>query len=131
MSFYEDENKVLSFWEPREDYQGFTNVLHGGIQATLMDELASWYIFVKVRTSGMTEGMKVSYHHPVYINGGSITLTAELQERKKRRVEILVRLHQGDGEEPKSEGLCTYAVFPEPLARKKLHYPGYEAFLLE
>lgn len=131
MSFYENERQVLSFWEPRNEYQGFTHVLHGGIQATLMDELASWYIFVKLRTSGMTEEMKVSYDHPVYTNGGRITLTGELHEMRKRRADILVRLYQGEEEEPKSEGICTYAVFPEALARKKLHYPGYEAFVQE
>ncbi len=129
MSFYEHEDQVLSFWEPRDDYQGFSEVLHGGIQATLMDELASWFIFVKLRTSGMTEAMSLSYHHPVYTSGGRITLAAELKEERKRRAEILVRLYQGEEEAPKSEGLCTYAIFPEPLARKKLHYPGYEAFI--
>ena len=131
MSFYQTEDEVISLWEPRPEYQGFDDVLHGGIQATLMDEIASWYIFVKLRTSGMTEGMTVGYHRPVYTNEGGVTLTARLEEERKRRADIRVRLFQGDEESPRSEALCTYAIFPEPLARKKLHYPGYEAFLPE
>ncbi|MFP4300552.1 MAG: PaaI family thioesterase [Spirochaetaceae bacterium] len=129
MTFFEKEDQVLSFWEPKDEYQGFSGVLHGGIQATLMDELASWFVFVKLRTSGMTEGMRLSYTHPVYTTGGKLTLTAELAEQRKRRAEILVRLYQGEAQPPRSEGICTYALFSEPLARKKLHYPGYEAFL--
>lgn len=127
MSFFEEEERVLSYWDPRDEYQGFNDVLHGGIQATLMDELASWYIFVKMGTSGMTEGLNIRYHHAVRTSAGRITLTAELKEERKRRADILVRLYQGD-EELKSESVCTYAIFPEQLARKKLHYPGREAF---
>jgi len=131
MEFHEEEGRVLSFWYPRPEFQGFTNVLHGGIQATLMDELASWYIFVKLQTSGMTEGLSVRYHAPVKTDGPRLTLSAELQEERKRRVDILVRLFQGDEEKPKSEGVCTYVLFPEEMARKRLNYPGVEAFLPE
>jgi acyl-coenzyme A thioesterase PaaI-like protein len=130
MRFFEDAEKVISFWDPRQEYQGFNDVLHGGIQATLMDELASWYIFVKLSTSGMTEGLNLRYLHSVRTSAGRLTLTAELQEERKRRADILVRLYQGE-EELKSEGLCTYVIFPEDLARKKLHYPGREAFYRE
>ena len=128
MSFFEEGEQVLSFWEPRDDYQGFNDVLHGGIQATLMDELASWYIFVKLHTSGMTQGLDVRYHHAVRTTGGRITLVAELQEHRKRRADIHVRLYQGENE-LKSEGICRYVIFPEELARKKLDYPGHDAFI--
>ena len=128
MEFLEEEERVLSFWQPRPEYQGFSDVLHGGIQATLMDELASWYIFVKLETSGMTESLNVRYHGPVKISGPRLTLTAELQEERKRRADILVKLYQGEEETPKSEGVCTYAIFPSEMARKRLHYPGVEAF---
>lgn len=131
MSFFEDGDRVISTWEPKEAYQGFSGVLHGGIQATLMDELASWFVMVQMRTSGMTEGIEVRYHQPVYTTGGTLTLTSELEDRNKRRVRILVRLFQGAAEESRSDAICTYAIFPEKLARKKLHYPGYEAFFAE
>ena len=126
MIFFEEETRVLSFWEPKPDYQGYSDVLHGGIQATLMDELASWYVFVKLKTSGMTSGISVTYSAPVYVNRGQLTLTAELRERRKRQADIVVRLYQGSDEE-KSQGICTYTIFPEEIARKRLDYPGYEA----
>lgn len=128
MRFVEEEERVLCYWEPSGDYQGFTDVLHGGIQATLMDELASWYIFVKLKTSGMTESLSVRYLSPVQTNGGTVTVTAELEKEEKRKAHILLKLYQGEGA-CKSEGRCTYTIFPEALARRKLNYPGHEAFL--
>ena len=127
MTFFEEGEKVFSLWEPRAEYQGFTDVLHGGIQATLMDELASWFVFVKLKTSGMTKSINVSYREPVYISRGTVTLTAELVEKEKRSADILVTLRQGEGE-PKSDALCTYALFAESVAKRKLHYPGVDAF---
>lgn len=44
MEFYEDGDDIVSFWTPGENYQGWMNTLHGGIQATLMDESAGWLI---------------------------------------------------------------------------------------
>ncbi|MFP4329180.1 MAG: PaaI family thioesterase [Spirochaetaceae bacterium] len=128
MRFIEEEERVVSHWEPTASYQGFTDVLHGGIQATLMDELASWYVFVKLKTSGMTERLEVRFNTPVYISGGTVTVTAELVDQERRKARVRLAVYQGDGE-AKSEGECIYTIFPEPLARRKLNYPGYEAFL--
>ena len=54
MKFYEEEEFVVSEWLPRSEFEGYANVLHGGIQATLMDEIASWTIYVKAGTGGVT-----------------------------------------------------------------------------
>ena len=36
------------------EFAGFHDILHGGIQATMMDEIASWVVLVKLDTSGVT-----------------------------------------------------------------------------
>jgi len=52
MSFFEDGDEIISSWDPQEYFQGYNHILHGGIQATLMDEPASWIVFVKLGTAG-------------------------------------------------------------------------------
>ena len=47
MEFYEEDQKIISLWQPKRDYEGFQNILHGGIQATLIDEIAAWSVFIK------------------------------------------------------------------------------------
>ena len=41
LAFYEDEGgRVIAHFTPREEYQGYPGVLHGGIIAALLDEAA-------------------------------------------------------------------------------------------
>ena len=47
MEFYENGDEIVSVWHPRPEYQGWVNTLHGGIQATLADEISSWVVFRK------------------------------------------------------------------------------------
>lgn len=41
MEFYEDGEYIKSYWKPDMRYQGYKNILHGGVQTLLMDEIAS------------------------------------------------------------------------------------------
>ena len=59
MTFIEDGEDILCRWKPTQSHQGWINTLHGGIQATLIDETAGWVVFRKLNTSGMTVKMEV------------------------------------------------------------------------
>lgn len=126
MDFFEDGDEIVSSWEPGEHYQGYLRVLHGGIQATMLDELASWYVFVKLQTTGMTGSMSITYHSPVDIDKGIIEMRASEESIEKKRARIRCLLFQ-EGV-LKSEALCEYVVFSRIVAEKKFHYPGPEAF---
>ena len=54
MEFFEDGDDIVAFWKPQGTYQGWLRTLHGGIQTTLMDELAGWVVLRKLQTSGVT-----------------------------------------------------------------------------
>ena len=127
MEFYEDGDDIVSFWEPTNHFQGYSNVLHGGIQGALMDEIGSWVLFVKLSTSGATSKMEVNYLKPVYTNKGKITLRASPAETEGRLVCVNTSLYDPD------EQLCTtgrmyYYTVPEKIARRRFFYPGREAF---
>ena len=59
--FVDEGEYITCHWVPSENYQGFFHVLHGGIQATLIDEIASWAIFSHEKTAGVTTEMQVKY----------------------------------------------------------------------
>lgn len=127
MEFYEDGEKIVSFWEPDKNYQGFKNVLHGGIQSTLIDEIAAWAVFIKGETAGVTKSIELKYLHPVYINKGPLKLEAKYQNNGKGIAEIEVNLLNHKNEISTS-GKVVYFLYPPKLARKKLNYPGVEAY---
>ena len=67
MEFYEDGDEVVSFWQANEHYQSYLNTLHGGIQATLIDEIAGWVVFHKLQTIGVTNRLNVVYKKALHI----------------------------------------------------------------
>ena len=127
LQFWEDGKELLARWQPQKSLEGWTGVLHGGIQASLLDELAGWIVLVKMKTSGVTAEMNVKYLKPLFISKGEITVKGRLLSFENRRATIQCSLFDGADEEcVKAE--ITYFCFPEKIARAKYHYPGIEAF---
>jgi uncharacterized protein (TIGR00369 family) len=127
MEFYEDGDYLVSEWQPKTFLHGYGNVLHGGIQSTLLDEIASWVVYVKAKTAGVTANMEVKFKKTVYVDKGNLTVRAKLEKVDKKFAYIVAELLDHDGNSC-AEGKLRYFLFPEPIARKKLHYPGSDAF---
>lgn len=128
LEFHVDGDELVSFWEPQPEYQGFINILHGGIQATIMDEIASWTIYVKAETAGVTSEMKVKYHKPIFMNKGKITIRSKIIKQEKRFITLETKMIDIDGKLC-SEAEIKYFTYPNEIARRKLFYPGIEKFL--
>lgn len=64
--FYELENKeLICLVNPRFEYQSYPNRLHGGIAATLLDEVMGRAILINdANTWGVTVDMSMRYHKP-------------------------------------------------------------------
>jgi uncharacterized protein (TIGR00369 family) len=127
LDFYEDGEYIMSEWEPHSHFQGYGNVLHGGIQTTLMDEVASWVVYVKAKTGGVTANLDVKFKKTVYVNKGKIKIRAKLLNTDKRFAYIFAELMDHEGKIC-SEANLRYFIFPEKYAKEKLYYPGHQAF---
>ena len=90
MQFYEEGDLIKCDWAPKEEFCGYHNILHGGIQSTLMDEIASWTMMVKLKKAGVTSKMDVRYKKPVYANTGPIHLESKIIGQKRNLIEIKV-----------------------------------------
>lgn len=122
MEFYEEGDEIISVWDPAESFQGYLNILHGGIQSTLMDEIACWVVLVKLKTGGVTARMDVQYKKPVYSDKGKITLKAKLKNVRMRLAEVSVDLLDHNGELGAS-GKVWYYIYPKDEAVKSLSFP--------
>lgn len=123
-----DEGELVSCeWEADNNFTGYTHVLHGGIQSTIMDEIASWTIYVKAGTGGLTSGMNLRFRKPCIITKGPIRVTAVIKEITSRIASVDVKLFDHEGLLC-SEGIVDYFIMPAEKAKEKLFYPGKEAF---
>jgi uncharacterized protein (TIGR00369 family) len=127
LEFWLDGEELIAKWHPRKTFEGWVGILHGGIQATLMDEAAAWLVFVYLETAGVTAGLNLVYTKPVYISKGDITVRARLVSKNKRIALIACTLEDGSGEVC-ATAEASYYCLPENIARVKYNYPGAEAF---
>ena len=127
MNFIEDGEFLTCEWEPRGFLQGYTNVLHGGIQATLLDEIASWFVQIKLKTAGVTSNMNIRLRRTVPTNQGNLMIRAWLKEVRRNLVDVNVELINPDGRQG-TVGVVTYFTYPTDVAREKLRFPEHEEF---
>lgn len=127
LQFWEDGEEVLAKWQPRKTLEGWMDVVHGGIQAALLDELAGWIVLLKMKTAGVTSELNIKYHHPVNISKGEVTVRGKIVHTEKRLATIAASLFDGNGQECATAEIV-YFCFPENIARAKYFYPGHEAF---
>lgn len=121
MEFYEDGEAIVSRWKPRQEFQGWVDTLHGGVQATLADEIASWVVFRKFQTSGVTSKMEVRYLKPISTRDEYITLRAVVAHQARNLVDIAVEIYSSDGTLC-TRASCLYFLFPKDKAREEFHF---------
>lgn len=127
LEFWLDGEELVAEWLPQKSYEGWTGVLHGGIQATLMDEAAAWLVMVTRDTASVTASMNVNYHKPVFIADNPVKVRARLNSVEKSIALVDCTLINDKGV------ICSTAkvscfCFPEHVARAKYNYPGKEMF---
>ncbi|TLX72370.1 PaaI family thioesterase [Labilibacter sediminis] len=127
MEFWDTGDEIVSKWTPQKHLEGYMNVLHGGIQATILDEIASWTVYTKCETAGVTSNLDIKYKNPLYIDKGEITVRGKVQSLNKRLAFIQVSIENSEGKIC-AEGVVTYFLFSKELAKAKYQYPGVEAF---
>ena len=123
MEFYEDGDDIVSIWTPGDNYQGWMDTLHGGIQATLMDEIGGWIIARKFQTAGMTTNLSIKYRKPVPTGEGIvIEIRGRIKEMKRNLAFIEASLSY-DG------NVCstcemTYFCFPKDVSTERFFFKG-------
>lgn len=126
MEFYEDGDEVVSIWHPQPQFQGWINMLHGGIQAVLLDEICGWTVFRKLQTTGVTSKMETRYLKPVSTNDSHLTLRARVREVRRNLVTLEAGLYSEAGVLC-TQAVCTYFTFPKEKAAEM----GFHACRLE
>lgn len=117
-------------WMPHKHFEGYQNLVHGGIQATLLDELAAWFINTVIGSAGLTKKLEVEYLFPVVSDTDGIELSATLHHRNEKEAVIEALLFNSLGKLC-TKALVTYLVFPEEVAKRKFNYPGKVAFFAD
>jgi uncharacterized protein (TIGR00369 family) len=96
--FETDGTVVRTRFTPRPEHAGFQGVVHGGILATLLDEIMVWACAVRTRKFGFCAEMTVRFQRPT-TPGAEVLAQAELvTDRRGRMFEAKAELRNAAGE---------------------------------
>jgi uncharacterized protein (TIGR00369 family) len=105
--------------EPR--FQGWEGVAHGGILATILDEVMAWSVIGR-GTWGVTARMRIDFRRPVPV-GRAILAEAEVGEASRRIFRTTGRILDEETGEILAAAEGTYvAASPERLAELQARY---------
>lgn len=93
MKFYYDEatEEVFSRLTPRAEHCGYPGVLHGGIQATMLDEVAYWAVHQATGKPALTVRMELDLKKAVTIPA-EVEVRAKVEAVRKRIVKVQAKL---------------------------------------
>lgn len=99
LKFVREGEDIVTRFTPSDRYQGPPGIMHGGLVATLADELGAWALIGLLGKFGFTAQMSCKLHRPARI-GVEIEGRARIKKPGTRVVDVEVTLAQ--------EGATTY-----------------------
>jgi acyl-coenzyme A thioesterase PaaI-like protein len=128
LSFYETEEGVEAEWQPKKYYEGYPDVIHGGIQSVLLDEIAAWAVYIKAKTSGVTQRLNVKFIKQVSSLQEKIKIEAHIVKTVRNFVYLEAFLCDCQGEKC-AQAEVVYFTFPVEKAVEMSWYPeDYNTF---
>jgi uncharacterized protein (TIGR00369 family) len=127
LEFTEEGDYLVSHWIPKNHYAGYQSMLHGGIQATLMDEIGSWIVQVKLNTAGVTAKLEVRYIKSISVKEKVLKLKARIVKHVRNLAYVETEL-RNEKDEVCSTANLVFFLFPKEKAKSDFSYSGSESF---
>ena len=114
LKFYFDEatGELTTDFLPSRSFAGLGNILHGGIQAGLFDEIMGWATHALTGEPGVTTDLNLQFIKPVYLEA-PLQVSCRIISRKDLRVSLAAEIRQPGGT------VCTRAVGTYRLMSKE------------
>lgn len=98
MRFESNGEMLRSTVEMAERFRGWSNLIHGGVLSTLLDEMMGWTVIVLTGKFMLTRTMQVNFKRPVRV-GARLTVTGRIKERiGERRVLVVAEIRDEGGQ---------------------------------
>ncbi len=85
--FTVDGAQVTAPFRPEPRFAGFEGIVHGGVLATVLDEISAWSAMLTEGVLVLTASLDIRYHKKAIV-GEHFTLAGTVTERRGRRLSI-------------------------------------------
>ena len=127
LRFYLDEEtgEVTTEYVPSRRFMGLGNILHGGIQSGLFDEIMGWTAHTLTGRMGVTSELAIKFFRPVYL-GKKLMVSCRITARENAKVHLGAAITTVEGTVC-TEATGTYYLLPQDTFEKLIYGEGYAA----
>jgi uncharacterized protein (TIGR00369 family) len=98
MRFESNGRQIRSKLVIEKTFRGWSNLIHGGILSTMLDETMSWTVINFTGKFMLTQSMNVTFKKPVRV-GAALTVTGYIKEQSSERKAVAVaEIEDEDGD---------------------------------
>lgn len=115
LHFYElDDSAIQAPFTPRREHEGYAGMVHGGIIATVLDEVMAWALYRR-DTWGVTARMEIAFKRPVEVGVPTRAIGRVLKDRG-RLIEVSGEIRRLADDQLLAEASATFARVPQHQA---------------
>jgi uncharacterized protein (TIGR00369 family) len=98
LKFYLDEETgvVTTEYVPSRLFMGLGNILHGGIQCGLFDEIMGWTTHILTGEMGVTSEISIHFLKPAYL-GKKLIISCRIISRQNAKVQLESKIETAEG----------------------------------
>ena len=120
IQFRRNGDLVFASWSPEEKHRGYSDRVHGGVIASILDEAMGWAPTSELGKLCYSAELSVRFRLPVSV-GQELRVEARLVEKRKRLLRTEGRLLDGDGS-VHATATGTYLPLPREKMEEVLGY---------
>ena len=116
LGFYIADGQLYTTFTPGRHYCSWGSIMHGGIAATIIDEIAGWSVMFLRQSLCVTKNLNIDYHSPVTLHQ-PLTVISTIEQAGKREVRVAARLFN-EQKQCCVAGTATLIPLSAPLAKR-------------
>ena len=109
------KDSAYAFFNLSNLYSGFPSVVHGGIQATIIDEIGFWAMFNTIKRLGFTKSLSVEYLSKIEVNK-ELNAVGKIIEATDDLVSVEVEILSDSNS--KTRGIVEYKLISDNVIKK-------------
>jgi uncharacterized protein (TIGR00369 family) len=117
MTFYTDGEALYSWLKVPAHLSGWKDLVHGGVIATILDEIMGWSAIYLLKTLTLTKSISIDFLKPVYV-GRELQAEGRLLTVKSDREAVMEGFLLDKEGNLCSKATGTFALFPPDVAER-------------
>ena len=117
MKFYADDNTVYSDVTVPDHLCGWSNITHGGVLTTILDEIMSWTALHFIKRITMTKTMEIEFIKPAYMNN-PLKAEGRVQEVTGKHDAVLEGVIYNSKGDVCVKSTANFAIFSPKIAKR-------------